>query len=57
MDYKLELVLIPVADVDRAKKFYLDNAGFVLIVDTPTGAGQRVVQVVPPGSELSLIHI
>ncbi len=29
MDYKLELVLIPVADVDRAKKFYLENAGFV----------------------------
>jgi catechol 2,3-dioxygenase-like lactoylglutathione lyase family enzyme len=50
MDYKLELVLIPVSDVDRAKQFYLDNAGFVLIVDTPTGAGQRVVQVVPPGS-------
>ena len=35
MDYKLELVLIPVADVDRAKKFYLENMGFVLIVDTP----------------------
>ena len=39
MDYKLELVLIPVADVDRAKKFYLENAGFVLIVDTPIGEG------------------
>ena len=50
MDYKLELVLIPVADVDRAKKFYLENAGFVLIVDTPIGEGQRVVQAVPPGS-------
>ena len=54
MDYKLELVLIPVSDVDRAKKFYLENAGFVLIVDTPTGAGQRVVQVVPPGSECAI---
>jgi catechol 2,3-dioxygenase-like lactoylglutathione lyase family enzyme len=50
MDYKLELVLIPVTDVDRAKKFYLDDMGFALIVDTPIGAGQRVVQVVPPGS-------
>lgn len=54
MDYKLELVLIPVADVDRAKKFYLENAGFVLIVDTPIGDGQRVVQVVPPGSACAI---
>lgn len=54
MDYKLELVLIPVSDVDRAKKFYLENAGFVLIVDTPIGDGQRVVQVVPPGSECAI---
>ena len=54
MDYKLELVLIPVTDVDRAKKFYLDNMGFVLIVDTSIGDGQRVVQVVPPGSECAI---
>ena len=54
MDYKLELVLIPVADVDRAKKFYLENAGFVLIVDTPIGEGQRVVQVIPPGSACAI---
>jgi len=54
MDYKLELVLIPVSDVDRAKKFYLENAGFVLIVDTPIGDGQRVVQVVPPRSECAI---
>src|SRR5260370_10031103 len=54
MDYKLELVLIPVADVDRAKKFYLENMGFVLIVDTPIGEGQRVVQVIPPGSECAI---
>jgi catechol 2,3-dioxygenase-like lactoylglutathione lyase family enzyme len=54
MDYKLELVLIPVSDVDLAKKFYLENAGFVLIVDTPIGEGQRVVQVVPPGSECAI---
>ena len=54
MDYKLELVLIPVADVDRAKKFYLEQAGFALIVDTPIGPDQRVVQVVPPGSECAI---
>ena len=54
MDYKLELVLIPVSDVDRAKKFYLERAGFVLIVDTPIGEGKRVVQVVPPGSQCAI---
>ncbi len=54
MDYKLELVLIPVTDVDRAKKFYLENMGFVLIVDTPIGPEQRVVQVVPPGSACAI---
>jgi catechol 2,3-dioxygenase-like lactoylglutathione lyase family enzyme len=54
MDYKLELVLIPVSDVDRAKKFYLEEAGFGLIVDTPIGEGMRVVQVNPPGSACSI---
>ena len=54
MDYRLELVLIPVSDVDRAKKFYLEQAGFVPIVDTPIGEGQRVVQVDPPGSECAI---
>ena len=54
MDFKLELVLIPVSDVARAKNFYLDQAGFVLIVDTPIGEDQRVVQVVPPGSECAI---
>jgi len=54
MDYRLELVLIPVSDVDRAKDFYLERAGFVPIVDTPIGEGKRVVQVVPPGSECAI---
>ena len=55
MDYRLELVLIPVSDVDRAKRFYLDQAGFDLIVDTPTGLpGQRVVLVSPRGSACSI---
>jgi catechol 2,3-dioxygenase-like lactoylglutathione lyase family enzyme len=54
MDYKLELVLIPVSDVDRAKKFYLQEAGFGLIVDTSIGEGKRVVQLNPPGSECSI---
>ena len=55
MDYRLELVLIPVSDVDRAKRFYVEQAGFDLLVDTPTGLpGQRVVQVTPPGSACSI---
>ena len=54
MDYKLELVLIPVSDVDRAKKFYLEEAGFGLIVDTPIGEGKRIVQVNPPGSACAI---
>jgi catechol 2,3-dioxygenase-like lactoylglutathione lyase family enzyme len=55
MDLKLELVLIPVSDADRAKTFYLEQAGFDLLVDVPTGLpGQRVVQVTPPGSACSI---
>ena len=54
MDYKLELVLIPVSDVDRAKDFYTKQAGFDLIVDTPVGDSMRVVQVNPHGSSCSI---
>ena len=54
MDYKLELVLIPVTDVDRAKSFYLEQAGFALLIDTPVGEQMRVVQVTPPGSPCSV---
>lgn len=54
MDYKLELVLIPVSDVDRAKAFYLDRAGFGLIVDTGVNGVGRVVQVNPPGSACAI---
>jgi catechol 2,3-dioxygenase-like lactoylglutathione lyase family enzyme len=54
MEYQLELVLIPVTDVDRAKEFYVDRAGFKLEVDTPVGDEMRVVQVTPPGSACSV---
>jgi catechol 2,3-dioxygenase-like lactoylglutathione lyase family enzyme len=55
MNYTLELVLIPVASPDRAKKFYVEQAGFDLLVDTETGVpGLRVVQVTPPGSACSI---
>jgi catechol 2,3-dioxygenase-like lactoylglutathione lyase family enzyme len=54
MDWKLELVVVPVADVDRAKDFYLKQAGFDLLVDHRAGEDFRVVQVTPPGSACSI---
>ena len=54
MDFKLELVLIPVSDVDRAKAFYVATTGFELDVDTTVGDQMRVVQVTPPGSACSV---
>jgi catechol 2,3-dioxygenase-like lactoylglutathione lyase family enzyme len=55
MEFKLELVLIPVSDVDRAKHFYTEQMGFDLLVDTPTGLeGMRIVQVTPKGSACSV---
>ncbi len=54
MDWKLELVVIPVADVDRAKAFYIDKAGFRLDVDHSAGEDFRVVQLTPPGSACSI---
>ncbi|MFE9785530.1 VOC family protein [Nocardia salmonicida] len=55
MDMKLEVVVLPVADVDRAKAFYVDRLGFRLDADFPVDDGYRVVQVTPPGSECSII--
>ena len=54
MDLKLELVLLPVADVDRAKAFYADQAGFAVHVDHAAGDHFRVVQMDPPGSACSI---
>jgi len=54
MDMKLELVPIPVADVDRAKAFYVDKLGFADDVDVRPADGVRVVQVTPPGSACSI---
>jgi catechol 2,3-dioxygenase-like lactoylglutathione lyase family enzyme len=54
MDFKLELVLVPVTDVDRAKAFYMDKAGFALDVDHKAGDAFRVVQLTPPGSSCSI---
>jgi catechol 2,3-dioxygenase-like lactoylglutathione lyase family enzyme len=54
MEYKLELVLLPVSDVDRAKAFYTEQVGFHLDVDTSPAEGFRVVQMTPPGSACSI---
>ena len=51
---KLELVPIPVADVDRAKAFYVEKLGFVEDVDVRPADGVRVVQLTPPGSACSI---
>ncbi len=55
MDMKLELVPIPVADVDRAKAFYSEKVGFNVDLDVNPGNGMRVVQLTPPGSACSIV--
>jgi catechol 2,3-dioxygenase-like lactoylglutathione lyase family enzyme len=54
VDWKLELIVVPVSDIDRAKAFYLDRTGFELIVDVSGGEDFRVVQLNPPGSACSI---
>jgi catechol 2,3-dioxygenase-like lactoylglutathione lyase family enzyme len=55
MEMKLELVPIPVADIDRAKSFYVDGLGFREDVDVRPGDAVRVVQLTPPGSACSIV--
>jgi catechol 2,3-dioxygenase-like lactoylglutathione lyase family enzyme len=54
MDWKLEVVVIPVSDADRAKRFYVDQVGFTLDVDHRGAGDMRVVQTTPPGSACSV---
>lgn len=54
MDMKLELVSVPVSDVDRAKAFYVERAGFHADHDHTIGGGVRFVQLTPPGSACSI---
>jgi predicted enzyme related to lactoylglutathione lyase len=54
MEYKLELVAVPVSDVDRAKAFYTENVGFHADVDAAPSEGVRFVQLTPPGSACSI---
>jgi predicted enzyme related to lactoylglutathione lyase len=54
MEMKLELVAVPVSDVDRAKAFYVDQVGFVADVDQTVSDDIRFVQLTPPGSACSI---
>ncbi|MBI2775974.1 MAG: VOC family protein [Chloroflexi bacterium] len=54
MDYKLEVVVVPVSDVDRAKAFYGEQCGFNVDVDHRPNPEFRVVQMTPPGSGCSV---
>jgi hypothetical protein len=54
VDWKLEVIVVPVADVGRAKRFYSAKAGFVVDHDTQVSDNVRVVQLTPPGSACSI---
>ncbi len=54
MDWKLELVAVPVSDADRAKAFYVDKAGFNLDQDNTVSEGLRFIQLTPRGSACSI---
>ncbi|MEY9840025.1 catechol 2,3-dioxygenase-like lactoylglutathione lyase family enzyme [Streptacidiphilus sp. EB103A] len=54
VDYRLELIPLPVADVDRAKAFYADRLGFKVDLDFSPNDSFRVVQLTPPGSACSV---
>jgi catechol 2,3-dioxygenase-like lactoylglutathione lyase family enzyme len=54
VDWTLELIVVPVSEVDRAKSFYMERAGFNLDVDHRAGEDFRVVQLTPPGSACSI---
>ncbi len=56
MEWKLEVVTVPVSDVDRAREFYAEKAGFEVDIDEVVGDGIRLVQLTPPGSACS-IHL
>ena len=55
MKWTLEVVVVPVSDVDRAKAFYSDQLGFHVDHDRKIGEGQRIVQLTPPGSGCSVV--
>jgi catechol 2,3-dioxygenase-like lactoylglutathione lyase family enzyme len=54
LDFKYEVTVVPVSDVDRAKEFYAERLGFAVDVDHRAGENFRVVQLTPPGSACSI---
>lgn len=56
MDWKIEVVTVPVSDVERAREFYAEKVGFAVDIDEVVGDGVRLVQLTPPGSACS-IHL
>ncbi len=54
MDLRLELVTVPVSDVDRAKAFYVEQVGFSVEQDVQVDADHRFVELMPPGSRCSI---
>jgi len=55
MEWTLEVVVVPVSDVDRAKAFYAEQLGFNVDHDTKVSEGNRIVQLTPPGSGCSIV--
>ena len=55
MNWTLEVVVVPVTDIDRAKAFYADKLGFALDHDIVVGDDVRIVQLTPPGSGCSIV--
>ena len=55
MDWKLEVVVVPISDVDRARNFYAEQLGFAVDHDTRIGDATRIVQLTPRGSACSIV--
>ena len=55
MDWKLEVVIVPITDVEQAKRFYSEQVGFVVDHDTKVNDKMRIVQLTPPGSGCSIV--
>ena len=55
MNWTLEVIIVPVSDVDRAKAFYADQLGFNIDHDSKVSEGNRIVQLTPPGSGCSIV--
>ncbi|MFD5871909.1 VOC family protein [Streptomyces sp. NPDC060322] len=54
MNWTLEVIPVPVTDMDRAKAFYTEKAGFRLDLDDEVAPGMRIIQMTPPGSRCSI---